>query len=179
MPWSHEAVARTCKDCYCLGTITQRHTQPRRHPVEWKNQWRGEQGNVTPGNITPTLKAAFEHQTYIGWDMDFKGFLSKIWQVVQQEHFEELNSRRPGCCFISSLIQKLWDYAWDMWQQRNFILKNNTHEIESCDDLMAKFQTQIIYHHHRGLQRLPETHLYQFDHSSNKILAITPCNRLS
>ena len=111
--------------------------------------------------------------------MAFKGFHSILWQVLQKEHFKELNSRRSGCCLISSLIQKLWDAAWSVWQHRNFVLKNKTHEIESYADLMAKLQTRIIYHRHIGLRGLPETHLSLFEQSANQIRARTPCNQIA
>ena len=62
--------------------------------------------------------------------------------------------------------KKLWDAAWDMWQHRNFILKNDRHKIEAYVDLMEKSKTRIIYHHQRSLQGLPETYLYLFERST-------------
>ena len=74
-------------------------------PLNGINKWSGQHGHVTPGKITPQLKATFKHQTYIWWEMSFKWFLPTHWKVVQHEHFKELKSTISGCHFISSLIK--------------------------------------------------------------------------
>ena len=50
------------------------------------------------------------------------GFLSSQWGALQQQEYNRIRSRKSGQQWAAALIQKLWDTAWDQWNQRNSIL---------------------------------------------------------
>jgi hypothetical protein len=52
--------------------------------------------------------------------------LSVGWSEVQHRYYEFLDSRRTGLRWLTALIQKLWDVAWDMWDHRNRALQPGT-----------------------------------------------------
>ena len=43
------------------------------------------------------------------------------WASVQQRFYLFVKSRRSGKRWLILLILKLWDIAWDLWEQRNEI----------------------------------------------------------
>lgn len=57
--------------------------------------------------------------------------MSFEWALIQQDYYDLLQSRRSGLRWLSSLIKKLWQVAWDLWEHRNGIL----HEQENCVSL--------------------------------------------
>jgi hypothetical protein len=53
-----------------------------------------------------------------------------LWQAgVQHRYYEFLDSRRTGLRWLTALIQKLWDVAWDMWDHRNRVLHDQEHSV--------------------------------------------------
>jgi hypothetical protein len=50
------------------------------------------------------------------------------WSEVQHRYYE-LDSRRTGLRWLTALIQKLWDVAWDMWDHRNRVLHDQEHSV--------------------------------------------------
>jgi hypothetical protein len=61
------------------------------------------------------------------------------WSGVQQRYYEWLGSRRRSSgCWLTALIQKLWDIAWDM-DNRNRVL----HEQEKLHDAIYRFRHYI------------------------------------
>jgi hypothetical protein len=51
------------------------------------------------------------------------------WSEVQHRYYEFLDSRRTGLRWLTALIQKLWDVAWDMWDHRNRVLHDQEHSV--------------------------------------------------
>jgi hypothetical protein len=68
------------------------------------------------------LPAVVQKQDEIGWQSLLEGRPSLGWSEVQQRYYEWLGSRRSGLRWLTALIQKLWDIAWDMWDNRNRVL---------------------------------------------------------
>jgi hypothetical protein len=48
---------------------------------------------------------------------------------VQQRYYEWIGSRRSGLRWLTAQIQKLWDIAWDMWDNRNRVLHEQEHSV--------------------------------------------------
>lgn len=61
----------------------------------------------------------FAKQNQIGWKNFMFGFMAKEWSQAQQSYYESIASRRTGKRWVSALIRKLWDIAWDLWDHRN------------------------------------------------------------
>lgn len=68
------------------------------------------------------LEEAWREQCALGWNQFFEGWLSRLWVVEQQHFYTATRSQRMGKRWVSALIQKLWDTAWDLWEHRNGVL---------------------------------------------------------
>jgi hypothetical protein len=70
-----------------------------------------------------------QKQDAIGWQSFLEGRPSVGWSEVQHRYYEFLDSRRTGLRWLTALIQKLWDVAWDMWDHRNRVLHDQEHSV--------------------------------------------------
>jgi hypothetical protein len=52
----------------------------------------------------------------------WEGWVSKRWQLLQQQFYATICSHCTGRWWVVSLITKLWEVAWDLWEHRNGIL---------------------------------------------------------
>ena len=68
-------------------------------------------------------------QDRIGWHHFLEGSLSPLWQQVQHDYLLFIGSRRSSLRWVSALICKLWDVAWDQWEHRNGILHETENEV--------------------------------------------------
>jgi hypothetical protein len=79
-----------------------------------------------------------ELQDTIGARQLFEGWIHYEWVVLQQKHYLDIKSRQSGRWWTISLINKLWDAAWDLWefrnavyhQQQNKSLHEDTHSLD-------------------------------------------------
>ena len=68
------------------------------------------------------------------------------WAETQQCYFTFLRSRRMGKQWLSALILKLWDIAWDMWDHQNKVEHNGDETVlnkQVEEDIQAQFQLGI------------------------------------
>jgi hypothetical protein len=75
------------------------------------------------------LPAVVQKQDAIGWQSFLEGRPLLGWSEVQHRYYEFLDSRRTGLRWLTALIQKLWDVAWDMWDHRNRVLHDQEHSV--------------------------------------------------
>ena len=68
------------------------------------------------------LRKVVDDQDECGWKAFLDGTPVIGWANVQQSFYEWKGSRRMGQRWLSALIQKMWDVAWDQWQFRNKVL---------------------------------------------------------
>ena len=68
------------------------------------------------------IRDAIQQQSDIGWNLVLEGWLAKEWELVQQAYYNLIKSRRSGKRWTISIIKKLWQVAWDLWDHRNQIL---------------------------------------------------------
>ena len=82
--------------------------------------WRANTRN-DPLHFTtfPGLRAVAQAQDKMGWQAAFEGRWHINWAAVQQKYYEYIGSQRTGKRWLVSVIQKLWDVAWDLWIDRN------------------------------------------------------------
>jgi hypothetical protein len=80
----------------------------------------------------PGLLQAIAAQDRIGWLAFFEGCIAIEWAGVQEAHFVWLGRRNTGKRWATSLIVKLWEVAWDLWDHRNQIKKN----LETAQDIV-------------------------------------------
>ena len=71
------------------------------------------------------LAEAVRAQDELGWTAAFEGRWSSQWIVIQDRHFANNNLRQTGRRWLTALIKKLWEVAWDLWEHRNGIHQDN------------------------------------------------------
>jgi hypothetical protein len=68
------------------------------------------------------LQDVVQKQDEIGWQSLLEGRPAFGWRLLQDRYLQKISSRRSGLRWLTALIQKLWDIAWDMWDNRNKVL---------------------------------------------------------
>ncbi len=48
-----------------------------------------------------------------------EGCVLQAWAAKQQEYYDWLQRRNTGKRWVTTLIKKLWEISWNMWEQRN------------------------------------------------------------
>jgi hypothetical protein len=124
----------------------------------------------TPLTINSSLlHTALDEQDAIGWSNFMYGWLTSKWATIQNEHYQRIGLRRNGLRWTVAIIQKLWDIAWDLWEQRNDYL----HAQDNPDLLqaMAEIDNEIRQQFCRGPATLPQRTHYLFSGTVEDLLA--------
>ena len=74
----------------------------------------------------PGLLQAIAAQDRIGWLAFFEGCIAVKWAGVQEAHFLWLGRRNTGKQWATSLVVKLLEVAWDLWDHRNEASRNGS-----------------------------------------------------
>jgi hypothetical protein len=110
------------------------------------------------------LQKCLESQNIIGWGRFFEGWISQDWTKAQQAYYLTIKSLRNGKRWTISLIKKLWDIAWDLWEHRNGILHDSvnmvsTAELRALDkkvkDTFCRLQSITLSANDRHLLTIP------------------------
>ena len=86
--------------------------------------WRDDSDPQRPQYTWPGVNDLVTAQSKIGWRNFLEGGVLKDWAAKQQEYYLWLARKNTGRRWITTLIKKLWEISWDMWEQRNAELKN-------------------------------------------------------
>jgi len=81
------------------------------------------------------LEAVLKEQYTIGWHRFYAGWLSSQREIVQQNYYSVTRSNKTGKRWVSALIQKLWDTAWDLWEHHNGVLHQNENQVTKSMEL--------------------------------------------
>jgi hypothetical protein len=73
--------------------------------------------------------SVFSDQSLLGWRNMLEGFPSTSWQITQKIYFERIGSARSPKRWTITLVQKMWEVAWNMWEHRNGILHDKEQSI--------------------------------------------------
>jgi len=93
----------------------------------------------------PRLVHVLSEQETIGHQNLIFGLLSKRWAQLQQLEYDRKNSRRSGKRWAAALVQKLWDVAWDQWNQRNSVLHSGDKISEYFDPDHVEMEIRVEY----------------------------------
>jgi len=104
-------------------------------------------GKAEPGAQTDGPSVA---QNLLGWQAMLEGLISVEWREAQAKYLEATKSRRSPARWTASLIVKLWEVAWDMWEHRNGILHNK--EMGRRRQILRQ---EIAHEFTRGYRTLP------------------------
>jgi len=58
-----------------------------------------------------------QEQETIGKQHIWDGWLSIEWQLQQEQIWKQLRSHKSSWQWTAKIIKKLWNVAWDMWEQ--------------------------------------------------------------
>ncbi len=85
-------------------------------------------------------------QNSIGWQQFFEGWISVSWKKAQQSCYSLIHSHHTGYRWITSLIKKLWNVAWNLWEHCNDILHNKDSIVTSIEHqhLNQRVQSMIL-----------------------------------
>ena len=79
-----------------------------------------------PQYTWPDVDDLVKKQDLVGWWSFLEGCILHEWAAKQQAYYDWLQRKNTGKRWTTTLIKKLWEVIWDMWQQRNDELKNPT-----------------------------------------------------
>jgi len=99
-----------------------------------------------------------EDQSNIGWVSLIDGWLALSWHLEQEQYWSCIWTRKSSNCWTSELIKKLWDIAWDLWDQCNEALHANP---SNHDILGSQANDQIRLVYMQGSTMLPCDALHQ------------------
>ena len=140
-------------------------------------RWRKAHQIIIPCNIPATIAESLSHQYEIGWLQALTGLLSHYWTEIQRLYLKSLRAKTTGERWMASLIRKLWDTTWDIWNTRNNIIHSADGPTKTS--ILRKINAIIEYHHDRGLIVFPERCRFLFNTSLYSILAHLFRQRLS
>jgi hypothetical protein len=86
--------------------------------------WRTNSQLPNPSYRWPGVNDLVRAQTLIGWRAFLEGAVLKAWAAKQQEYYDWIRRRNTGKRWITTLIKKLWEISWNMWEHRNGELAN-------------------------------------------------------
>jgi hypothetical protein len=55
----------------------------------------------------------------MGWLAFFKGCIAVEWAGIQEAHYLWLGCHNTSKYWATSLVVKVWDVAWDLWDQEH------------------------------------------------------------
>ena len=61
--------------------------------------------------------ALLQAQSAVGWGRFFEGWVVLQWTEQQHQYYKVIRSHRTGRRWTIAILQKLWNTAWDMWEQ--------------------------------------------------------------
>ena len=129
--------------------------------------WRDPNHSVTGEQI----QSIIEQQTKVGWKNFLYGRVVPAWQ---HEHTKLVPSKNgyKSKRWLTQLIRKLWNVAWDLWEHRNGITHSADHpwRIEerniTADKIREQYYlgtTTLLRKDHHRLSR-PQEELLTLDH---------------
>ena len=117
------------------------------------------------------LMDAINDQLRLGWDRILYGVWSASWETIQQQHFENIGSKKSATVWFSLLQQKLWMITFHLWEHRNTVLHTTLHSIHPSE--IVAINDEITQEVQVGLAGLPTTQRYLFHGTSQSKLSWT------
>ena len=116
-----------------------------------------------------------DSQDEIGWTNLLEGCFNKGWTEVQALYYRTIGSQRSGLWWMVAVIKKLWDVAWDLWEQCNGFL----HDAEYQETLynMANIDAEIRFQFECGCEKLPQRVRYLFEGNLSELLTTSVQHR--
>ncbi len=88
-----------------------------------------------------------------------RGFISKEWEVIQNNFFQERGSRKYGRVWVSEFLGLLWSLTHDLWNIRNYTVLE---ESETNIPIHRLCNQEIKIQRSIGINNLPSQLEYIF-----------------
>jgi hypothetical protein len=152
-------------------------TQPdiRRELINGMKAWSVGTVRRTFYNTPTQIQEVLLHQDAIGWTNLLEGCMDVGWTETQASYYKMIGSRRSGLRWTVAVIKKLWDVAWDLWEQRNGFLHDAEYQATLHDT--ASLDTEIRFHFRQGASHLPQRVQYLFEGSLTELLTTSVRHR--
>jgi hypothetical protein len=86
--------------------------------------WKHQDAPRPPNYAWPGVNAIVTQQDLIGWRAFLEGCVLQAWAAKQQEYYDWLERKNTGKRWVTTLIKRLWQISWDMWEHRRGELKS-------------------------------------------------------
>ena len=93
-------------------------------------------------------KQASASQGRLGPNAFVEGLLTQEWEKAQLDYLLKIESKRSPSRWVTALIKKLWDVAWDMWESRNGEVHKNKETRKA--QIIRQLDREIRQKHHEG-----------------------------
>ena len=105
------------------------------------------------------------------------GCLSLEWAREQDRYYKWIGIRKTGKRWVVALIKKLWEIAWDIWDDRNSTL-HNTSMVADLSGAVS-LDKAIREEYQLGCDGLPAPVRSHFQHDIEKVLGASLIHRKS
>jgi hypothetical protein len=132
--------------------------------------WRNHKENNFPEPSVTFLASAYQEQSDIGWFNFLQGRISNQWVEIQSAYYERLESRCTGKTWDGLLIKHLLQVSWEMWNNRNHILRNVHTNADTR--ISTKLDNRICKEFDIDIDGLAPIHHYMLRHTRLKRLLL-------
>jgi len=107
------------KDLYLWLRDEGTDTYLREHLMNYLRSW------PLPPSTSNPIPTFVADQEAIGHQYVWDGWLCHEWRAHQERLWKQTRSRKSSQRWTSKIIKKMWNVAWDMWEQWNEALHNS------------------------------------------------------
>ena len=86
--------------------------------------WKKNEDTTPPTYAWPGVNDLVTAQDLVGWRAFLEGCVLQAWAAKQQDYYDWLERKNTGRRWVETLIKRLWQISWDVWEHRRGELKN-------------------------------------------------------
>jgi hypothetical protein len=120
--------------------LEENETQPeiRRELINGLKAWSVGTVRRTFHQMPDHIRQVLAYQDAIGWTNLFEGCFDNRCMEAQALYYRAIGSQRSGLRWTVAVVKKLWDVAWDLWEQRNGFLHRAKYEATLHDSKLRR-----------------------------------------
>jgi hypothetical protein len=112
--------------------------------INYLNAWRYDHALIPLDD--EKYRLLLENQNTIGARQFLEGWLHWDWELMQEQFYQDIKSRRSTRQWTIAVITKLWDIAWDLWEFRNAVFHQRHNQTLQEDSLALDVQIRDMCH---------------------------------
>ena len=131
-----------------------------KHIIHNLNAWKYRTPKLHTLPVHPILRKAITQQDQIGWKQFVLGFWAKTWRDCQTQHLKNINSPTSALLLLSKAQRRIWQIAWELWNQRNQHLHGEQHSIPEVEK--QAINAEVTHEWNLDNSALPARHRHLF-----------------